>query len=330
MIVLLSRLAILAVIATTVATIAALGANADWRLELFSHFPVQYLCLQLLAAATCVALRRWPWALVALVAAVPNLIAVGPYLPGLAAPPVITPVTVVAGGSAGSPEAGRNPVRLVAANLLYRQDDAAAALAYLERQSADLLVLSEFTPRWREKLRALERSYPYFVIRTRWNPWGIAVFSKHPFRAIEDLDLGDDESSHLRLLVQLPDGLVEVYAVHLASPPSRRRAAQRNTQLRKLAERIVAADPALPRIVAGDFNTTPYSPYFRDLLRDAGLRDGRQPFGLHATWPAWPVPLWIPIDHCLAGGPLAVTRVAAGPLIGSDHLPLECTFILSS
>lgn len=321
MIVLLSRLAVLTVLATTLATAAALGARADWLLELFSHFPVQYLCLQFLAAMACLALRQWPWALVAVVAAIPNLVAVGPYLPGLAS----APVTAVAGRPAA-----REPVRLVAANLLYRQEDATATRAYFERQSADVLVLSEFTPRWREKLRELERAYPYFALRPRWNPWGIAVYSKHPLRAIEDLDLGDDQSAHLRLLVQLPDGLLELYAVHLASPPSRRQARQRNTQLRNLAARIAAGDPALPRIVAGDFNTTPYSPYFRDLLRDAGLRDGRQPFGLHVTWPAWPLPLWIPIDHCLAGGPLDVTRVATGPPIGSDHLPLECDFTLSS
>jgi endonuclease/exonuclease/phosphatase (EEP) superfamily protein YafD len=321
MIVLLSRLAVLTVIATTLATAAALGARADWLLELFSHFPVQYLCLQVLAAVACLALRQWPWAVVAVAASVPNLLAVGPYLPGLAS----APRTAVADARAARP-----PVRLVAANLLYRQEDATAARAYLQRQSADLLVLSEFTPRWREKLRDLERTYPYFALRPRWNPWGIAVYSKHPLRAIEDLDLGDDSSSHLRVLVQLPEGLVEIYAVHLASPPSRRQAARRNTQLRRLAARIAAADPALPRIVAGDFNTTPYSPYFRDLLRDAGLRDARRPFGLHATWPVWPVPLWIPIDHCLTGGPLDVTRVVAGPRIGSDHLPLECTFTLSS
>lgn len=319
MIVLLSRLAVLTVIGTALATAAALGARAHWLLELFAHFPVQYLVLQLVAGLACLALRRWPWAVVAVVAAVPNLIAVGPYLPGLASAPV-----AVAGA-----EAARTPVRLVAANLLYRQEDATAARAYFRRQSADILVLSEFTPRWREKLHDLERDYPYFALRTRWNAWGIAVFSKYPLRAIEDLDLGDRSSSHLRLLVQLPDGLAEVYAVHLASPPSRRQAAQRNLQLRRLAERIAAADPALPRIVAGDFNTTPYSPYFRDLLRDGRLSDARRPFGLHVTWPTWPVPVWIPIDHCLAGGPLAVTRVAAGPPIGSDHLPLECTFALS-
>ncbi len=306
-------------VTTTLATAAGLGARLGWLPELFSHFPVQYLSLQFVAVVGCLALRRWPWALVALAAAVPNLVAVGPYLPGLAS----GPGTILAGT-----EATRTPVRLVAANILYRQHDATATRDYLEGHSADLLVLSEFTPRWRDKLRGLELAYPHFVLRPRSNPWGIAVYSKHPLRAVEDLDLGDDTSSHLRVLVQLPDGIVELYAVHLASPSTPRQAAKRNTQLRRLAARIAAADPGLPRILAGDFNTTPYSPYFHDLLRDARLSDGRKPFGLHVTWPAWPVPVWIPIDHCLVDGPLTVMRVATGPRIGSDHLPLECTFTL--
>jgi endonuclease/exonuclease/phosphatase (EEP) superfamily protein YafD len=315
----LTRLAVLAVVATSLATAAALGARGGWLLELFSHFPVQYLCLQLPAAVACLVLRRWPWALAAVVAAVPNLLAVGPYLPGLTTPPA----TNLAGTGAA-----RTPVRLVAANLLYLREDATAARAYLKAQSADLLVLSEFTPHWRDELRDLEGAYPYRALRPRRNAWGIAVYSKHPLRAIEDLDLGDDTSSHLRVLVAFPDGIAEVYAVHLASPVTPQRAARRNTQLRRLAELVATLDPVVPRIVAGDFNITPFSPYFQELLRDARLSDGRQPFGLHATWPAWPVPLWIPIDHCLAGGPLTVTRVATGPPIGSDHLPLECTFTL--
>lgn len=311
---LLSRLAKLAVILATLATTAALGARLNWFLELFAHFAVQYLALLALAATLCLAFRLWPWALLALVAAVPNVLAVAPYLPGLISAPA--PVAAM-------------PVSLIAMNLLYRRQATAATRTYLERQSADLLILSEITPRWREKLRALEGKYPYFAIRPRPNPWGIAVYSKYPLQAIEDLDLGDDRSSHLRVLVQLPGGLAEIYAVHLASPPRPRRARQRNTQLRLLAERIAAADPDLPKIVAGDFNSTPFSPYFQDLLRDAGLRDGRRPFGLQVTWPMWPIPLWIPIDHCLVSHGVIVTRVATGPSTGSDHLPLECTVSLA-
>jgi endonuclease/exonuclease/phosphatase (EEP) superfamily protein YafD len=310
----LSRLSILAVGATTLATVAALGARLNWFLELFSHFALQYLVLLVLAGGLCVALRLWRWAVLAVLVAVPNFLAVAPYLPGLFRGPAAAVAT--------------DDVSLVALNLLYLQEDPVATRAYLGRQSPDLLILSEFTPRWREKLQILERRYPYFALRTRLNPWGIALYSKYPLEAIEDLDLGDDRSSHLRVLVKLPGGLAEVYAVHLASPPSPRLAHQRNVQLRKLGARITAADPDLPKIVAGDFNTTPYSPYFQDLLRDSGLRDGRRPFGLHVTWPAWPAPVWIPIDHCLVSGNVTVTRVATGTATGSDHLPLECRFAI--
>jgi len=311
---------ILAVITTTLATVAALGAREYWVLELFSHFPVQYLVVLVLAGTLCLALQRQRWAGVALLAAVPNLLMISPYLPGLVNRPAPT---------AAATAPARLPLKLIAANLRYTLEDPAATRAFLARQSADLLVLSEFTPRWRQKLGDLERIYPHFALRARWNAWGIAVYSKYPIQAVEDLALGDDVSSHLRVVVQLPGGLAEVYAVHPASPLSPAQARQRNTQLRRLAQRLAAADPALPKIVAGDFNTTPYSPYFRDLLRDAGLRDGGLPFGLAATWPAWLRPAWIPIDHCLFSGPVLVRNVAVGPRTGSDHLPLVCEFELS-
>jgi endonuclease/exonuclease/phosphatase (EEP) superfamily protein YafD len=312
----LSRLAILVIVATTLTTLGSLGARAGWLLELLSHFPVQYLVAQVIAAAICFGLRLWPWAGLALLAAVPNVVAIAPYLPGLIA-------------ARASPVAGNASVNLVALNLLYTQEDPTRARAFLLKQSADIVVLSEFTPRWRKKLAVLEQTYPYFALRDRWNQWGIAVYSKYPFQDVEDLDLGDDQSSHLRILLQLPGGRAEVYAVHLASPPSQRRAAQRNTQLRRLAARIAAADTVLPKIVVGDFNSTPFSPFFRDLLRDTGLMDARRSFGWHYTWPALPVPVWIAIDHCLVSTNVVVNRVAAGPPIGSDHLPLECAFSLS-
>lgn len=290
-----------------------------WLLELFSHFPLQYLALQALAAGLCLALRRWVPGVVVLLAAVPNLVAIASYLPGL-----LQSTTLAV--TAGAPTAPA--VELIAYNLRYSNDDPAATRAYLDRRSPDLLVLSEFTPRWHEFLQELELRYPYFAVRPRWNPWGIAVYSKYPLGEIENLDLGDDQSSHLRVLVNLPGGPLEVYAVHLVSPSSSVQAGRRNTQLRKLAALIAAADSSLPKIVAGDFNATPYSPLFQDLLRDSGLRDGRQAFGLQVTWPAWPVPLWIPIDHCLASAGVVVTRVAIGPRTGSDHWPLECGFTL--
>ena len=96
----------------------------------------------------------------------------------------------------------------------------------------------------------------------------------------------------------------------------------RNRQLDELARLVVSREWVL---VIGDLNVTPFSPYFRRLLDRSGLVDARQPQGIHVTWPAYPIPLWIPIDHGLASPGLPVTDVRRGPDVGADHYPLEIT-----
>lgn len=312
----LQRLARWGLLVTGLATLAALGAEVSEFLALFSHFAVQYLLIQLAATIVFLSVRQWPLAFTALLIALPNLVAVGPYLPGLikAVPPPVSTQT---------------PIRLVSANLLARLEDPAATLAYQTQANPDVLVLSELTPRWREKLGVLERRYPYFALRTRWNSWGIGVYSRYPMEEVKNLDLGDNLSSHLSFRLVIGEGKVQIYAVHLASPPSTRSAPLQSTQLEKLGALLALPESALPTLVVGDFNSTPYSPAFQSLLRQTGLRDARRPFGLHITWPVWPLPIWIPIDHCLVRGSLEVGRVSIGTRTGSDHFPLECDFSLT-
>jgi endonuclease/exonuclease/phosphatase (EEP) superfamily protein YafD len=75
--------------------------------------------------------------------------------------------------------------------------------------------------------------------------------------------------------------------------------------------------------MVGDFNVTPWSPLFADLLRDSGLADSCRGFGWQPTWPTrLPAMFRIPIDHCLHGAGVAIVDRRVGPEIGSDHLPL--------
>lgn len=314
-------LAACTIVATGAATVAALLARTNWFLDLFSNFPVQNAVLLALSVIICLVVRQWWWAALAVIALVPNLIAIAPYLPGLVSPP--DAVAHEAGAAA--------PVLLVSLNLQYSREDATATRNYLMERSADILVLSELTPRWHQKLYELEEVYPHAVIRPQWNPWGLAVYSRYPLLAVEDLDLGDDASAQLRVVVQLPTGPLELYGVHLASPPTPRDAARRNRQFARLAVRVTAAEaaePGLARIVVGDLNATPWTPSFQGFLRDTGLVDARLPFGLQVTWPyrppLWSAPFRIPIDHCLVSPGLHVASVDAGRSVGSDHLPLEC------
>jgi endonuclease/exonuclease/phosphatase (EEP) superfamily protein YafD len=121
-----------------------------------------------------------------------------------------------------------------------------------------------------------------------------------------------------------------VVGLHASSPrpndPSDAR--RRDLQLDDLASLLEGADG--PLIVAGDFNTTPWSPHFQDLVATAGLRNAANGHGYLATWPTAFWPARIPIDHVLVGGRVAVTHVARGQSIGSDHYPIVADLRLIS
>src|SRR5262249_10954958 len=91
----------------------------------------------------------------------------------------------------------------------------------------------------------------------------------------------------------------------------------RNRELAALAQ-LASRTPA-PLVLMGDLNTTSWSPYFQDLVRDSGLVDSRRGFGVCATWPALPMPARIPIDHCLVSPDITVLNRRVGPEVGSDH-----------
>lgn len=298
--------------ASTAATLLALAGGVWWFAELFTHFRLYYLLVQGLLVLVFLNTHRPRWLLATLLLALPNAVSVGPYLlPALA-------------GVLEAPRAAPPP-GLVALNLNFRNPGDPRTIGYLAGSGAELLVLAEYTDAWARALDGPLAGYPHRVELPRETAFGLAVFSRVPFDATEVLDLGAPGSANARVSVVLDGRAVELFAVHLYSPTSPQRAAWRNTQLDALGARL-AASPR-PRLVVGDMNLTPFSPYFAALLRQSGgLIDARRPAGLHVTWPTGALPLWIPIDHCLADPSAGVESVTAGPNVGSDHYPVEIQF----
>ncbi len=293
---------------STLGSVMALASRWHWFAELFSHYRFYYLLAQAMLFMVFLNTHRRAWFLLTVLLAMPNAWYVGPYL-----------LPVFRDALAGTvPPTG---VQLLAVNLNRGNRDYQRMLNYLRASRPELMVLSEYTPAWDAALREALDEYPYRVLRPRNSAYGIAVYSRRPLADLESLDLGAPGADNLRVRVELGGQPIELYAVHLYSPMSPQRAAWRRTQLRRLTGLL--QDRPYPRLVAGDLNVTPFSPLFTDLLRDSGLMDARRRAGLHVTWPALPLPLWIPIDHCLADVAAGVVTVRAGPDLGSDHFPLE-------
>lgn len=306
----LRGLAWIATALTSGGTVLAWLAGFHWVAELFSHFPMHYLAGASLAAATFLLTRRPRAAVLAALVAASNVVVAWPYTGGRPAPPP-----------------GDGGLTLIAWNLQYRNTDFDSAIEYLAGRRPDLLVLSEFTPRWGEALSVLEELYPHRILLPQRNAWGLALYSRFPMSVREELRLVDASSANVRALVETPLGTLQVFGVHLASPTSRRAAALRNAQLAELGRRV-REEASLPTLVVGDLNVSPFSPYFGKLLGATGLADARRPFGPHVTWPTSWLPVWVAIDHGLASERVAVTRIVTGAGRGSDHRPLEIRFAI--
>jgi endonuclease/exonuclease/phosphatase (EEP) superfamily protein YafD len=80
-------------------------------------------------------------------------------------------------------------------------------------------------------------------------------------------------------------------------------------------------------ILAGDFNSTPWSFDLRHLDQQLGLeRRDRALF----SWPALYSPVaFLPIDHIYAGEAWRTVSIARGPRLGSDHYPIVATLALT-
>ncbi|UCG73176.1 MAG: endonuclease/exonuclease/phosphatase family protein [Chromatiales bacterium] len=297
----------------SLASIIALAADWSWFAELFTHFRLYYLLAQGLLIIAFLNTRRYGWLAVTLLLAAPNAWYVGPYLL-----PLVT--------SAGHAAPEREGTQVLTVNLSFRNAEFGKVIDYIEAQQPEVIVLSEYTREWQAALAPALADWPYRAERPRPTPFGMAVYSRQPLRDVEWLDLGVPESENLR--VALSNHGVELYAVHLMPPSSPQLAAGRNRQLAALAGLL--AKSSRPRLVTGDLNLTPFSPYFSRLLAATDLSDTRRTQGLHVTWPAMPVPVWIPIDHSLADPSAGVLDVRTGPDIGSDHFPLEITLAPAS
>lgn len=296
----------------TVVFLLALAAGfvgqVHWLFELCTHFPLQ-LALGLGACAVVLALfAAWRWVLVAALGC------------GLA----VAQVWPVAHESAS---AGSIPVtadlRVLLANVHTQNRSFDLVIKEIRSVRADLVVIQEAGNDWVAALEPELSDYPVRLSVAREDNFGMLIAARDRRTAMRWVT-GNALENPPSALLSLPVGerLVKTLVLH-AMPPSRGDfAVKRNEQL-AAAARVLATEEG-PKLLVGDLNATPWSPYFLRLVRDAGVIDPRrQGFGRVPTWPAQvPSLLRIPIDHILAGGGLEVVRLSAGGKIGSDHLPL--------
>jgi endonuclease/exonuclease/phosphatase (EEP) superfamily protein YafD len=291
------------------ATAGALGSlgHLAWWLELFSHFRPQYALLLAGGAVVLLALGRPAAGLAALAFAFANALPLAHYL----GPPREAPE---------APEAAQG-LRAVLINPWFRNEDHQRVLDYVGALDPDLAIFLEVTPAWHDALRSLAR-LPYQA-----RAGELFVASRQPLADLRALPLAGGSAMAVAFTLDVGGTAVSVIGAHANWPLGPTIAASRDRELTELAAIARSARP--PVLLLGDLNATAFSPVFARLLTASGLGDCAAGRGFNPTWPTLFPPLFMQIDHCLAGPGLAVRRLRTGPYVGSDHYPLEVEVTLS-
>ena len=210
-------------------------------------------------------------------------------------------------------------VRIYALNTWDAHPDPARLERALAALDADVLVLSEIEPAKRALIQRLAPRFAHQISCADRTECAMVLLSRLPVLAGGAERKRYDTPPIVWARIDAGSrggGMLTIVGTHVHRPT--RDPVLHRRQMRILAA-MVAATPG-PRLLVGDFNASPFSASFRELMTTTQLRPTTP---LLPTWPMWPVPLpQLAIDHMLASAELDIVAAGRSAAVGSDHAPL--------
>jgi len=287
--------------------------------ELFTHFRVQYLLLFLISSLFFGVLWNKKWLMLSLMGLALNAFPVGSlYLPA----------NTLDNQTQANKEGNKQTQTLsvLLSNVLSSNHRYDLLLNQIEVQQPDLIIVLELNPLWANALKTIEEQYPHNKIIPRNDNFGIALYSKHPLHDIQVLDFAQNSIPSISANYQIEQNKrLQIIATHPLPPMNASLAEQQIVHLQKLAAYInILKQDGTQILLAGDFNSTPWSPLYKNLIKQTTLTNTRQGFGIYSSWPTKlksPL-LQIPLDHIFISKNIHTRTIKTLQPMGSDHLPV--------
>lgn len=217
-------------------------------------------------------------------------------------------------------ELGNGPEMSVAvANVYSGNRDLSKLKAWIDKDQPEVLGVLEVAPHHLDSLESL--GYAFAVADPRSNNFGLALLSKETPSGYEVLERDTPFPS---ILAEY--STYRVLLTHPVPPLSGEARVTGDEQIERLSKLVSSSDK--PTIVLGDLNATDWDRRVEP-LKQSGLKNARQGFGILPTWPTDKAFMQIPIDHIYIPEYWAAKECETGPDIGSDHYPLRAVVILS-
>jgi vancomycin resistance protein VanJ len=247
---------------------------------------------------------------------------------------------------------GGTPLRVMTANLLASNGQAAGIATALRAPAPDLIAVQELDePMAAQLADSLRDRYPHQALFPEDDsPLGMGVFSRHPIRAAPPPEMAPRRCFCQEVVVEIGDQAVTVLNVHIQPTPDLRLARlellprfwrlsvptgldtrDQEPSLTAALRRVEAR--AAPRLVLGDFNVADRQTYYRVLrgrLRDAHREAG---VGPGYTYPAGhlgrlPLVPLVRIDYVFHDDAFHARAAWTEHLPGSDHRAVVADLLL--
>ncbi|PCI56023.1 MAG: hypothetical protein COB36_04310 [Alphaproteobacteria bacterium] len=298
------------------AYLLSLGASIHWLADLFRHFMHQYFIGSLILTPIMLYFRRFLTSITLIIVLCLSFYEI------YSSSEQIQPID----------QTHASTLKIVHYNRRYSLHNHRVMTEWLIKENPDIFVIQETGATHSKAIEGLRELYPYQIHEPRKNAFGLILASKHKIiQSVTHKNIRYAlDNLYVHALIQLSDGQrISIYTSHPPPPTSALLQTQRNQDISVVVDAI-QNDNTANIIFMGDWNITPYSPYFQDLLSATGLKNQHNSFYAPPTWPSvFPSPLvQIPIDHILHKGDLHLISKRKGPHLDSDHFPIIAEFLL--
>ena len=176
--------------------------------------------------------------------------------------------------------AGNDWIKVFYSNILYTNDDYKSLEQKIEQENPDIVILVEFSDDHEKEMKEFFRwKYPYMNRNSRSTmlAWDV-VFSKLAIKNATTTWIEwkwSRKYSYMQIECEKSDFECEnnfdLYVVHTAAPVSLENFVMRNKQLEQLWLNFKQNKPENPTIVIWDFNLSPWSYYYKQLIKNWDL-----------------------------------------------------------
>jgi endonuclease/exonuclease/phosphatase (EEP) superfamily protein YafD len=290
--------------------LAGFAGRLHWRLDMLSHFRVQYIVSLFLLSFTLLIIGRKLWAVILLIPAI--------LISCLIVPDYIKPDE--------NEPFDEKQYRILQYNVKRFNEDYDRFLKYVGTEQPDMILLLEVSDAWAEGVKDLHDIYPYWCEFPEEGYGGATFYSAYQLRECRSTDFNGSTGTSIHAEANLEGRWISILGIHLDKPTHRKGYDQRALRMENISRHVSSIKT--PVILMGDFNSTPWCDHFKSFAEEVKLRDSRKGFGIQPSFPTYwyMAPFRIPIDHFFVSDDIIVVDRRVGPDIGSDHFPVIMDF----